>query len=267
MRWEMSGVKKKVALITGGSSGIGQELAKIHARDGGDLILVARRKERLEAFKEELLKKYPEMNVLIIVQDLSEPNAVEKVYNTVKESGLQVDYLINNAGYGGHDFFHERSWEKHEAMIQVNIMALTHLTRLFLDDMVKRRSGKILNVASTAGFAPGPLQAVYYATKGYVISFSEALSNELKDYNISVTVLCPGATDTEFFIVADTKETRAFKRPIASPVDVAEKGYSGMKKGKTVVIPTFGDKILVFLSRVTPRVILRKVSRFLMEKT
>lgn len=261
------GEKNRItALITGGSSGIGQELAKIHARNGGDLVLVARRKDRLETFKDYLKKKYPEVEVTTIVQDLSENGAAQKVYDAVKDSGIQVDYLINNAGYGGHDFFHERAWEKHEAMIQVNIMALTHLTRIFLDDMTKRRHGKILNIASTAGFAPGPLQAVYYATKAYVISFSEAIANELKDYNISVTVLCPGATDTEFFVVADTEETLAFKRPMASPVDVAEKGYSGMMSGKVVVIPGFLDKILIFLARFAPKSLIRKISRIMMEK-
>ncbi|MEM1283694.1 MAG: SDR family oxidoreductase [Chlamydiota bacterium] len=258
---------KKTALITGGSSGIGLELAKIHARGGGDLILVARRGDRLEKLKDELIKENPNLTVTLILQDLSEHGAAEKVYMAVKEYGLEVDYLINNAGYGGHDFFHERSWERHEAMIQVNTVALTGLTKLFLEDMILRRSGKILNVASTAGFAPGPLQAVYYASKSYVISFSEAISNELKEYNISVTVLCPGATNTEFFVVADTAETRAFKRPIASVVDVAESGYSGMLKGKTVVVPGIANKFLVFITRFTPRSLLLKTSRYLMEKT
>jgi uncharacterized protein len=257
---------RKTALITGASSGIGRELAKIHAKCGDDVILVARRKERLEALKNSLQQEYVDLNVHIIIQDLSLPKAATLLYEIVKERGLEVDYLINSAGFGGHGYFHERSWEIDESMIQLNVMTLVHLTRLFGDDMVKRQSGKILNVSSTAGFAPGPLHSVYYATKAFVTSFSEALSNELEDKNVSVTVLCPGPTKTEFYDVANTKETRAFKRKMASVADVAAQGHTGMMQGKSLVVPGVLNKFILFSMRFIPRFITTKISRMMMEK-
>lgn len=255
----------KTALITGAASGIGWELANIHASRGDDLILVARRKERLISLKNGLENEYG-ITVYVIVQDLSEQQAAETLYSKLKEKELKVDYLINNAGFGGHGLFHERPWKSDEAMIQVNVMALAHLTRLIVDDMVKRKEGKIMNVASMAGFAPGPLQAVYYATKAFVVSFSEAINNELKSSNVTVTVLCPGPTETEFFEVANTKGTRAFSRKSASAYDVALDGYNGMMSGKTMVIPGVVNKFLLFATKVTPRFLATKISRMMMEK-
>jgi len=255
----------KVALITGASSGIGLELAKIHASKGGDLILVARRRELLEKIKGDLESTFP-ISVRVIVKDLSDPNAAEELYREVKESGEVVDFLINNAGFGGRGKFHERPWEKDKDMINLNVMALVGLTRLFLDDMVARNEGKILNVASMAGFVPGPLQSIYYATKAFVISFSEAIANELSNTSITVTVLCPGPTDTEFFDVANMSGIRGLKRGTATAKDVAEVGYDHMISGKVIAIPGFMNKGLLLATRILPRAISTKISRFMMEK-
>lgn len=227
-------MNKKVALITGASSGIGREFARIHASRGGNLVIIARSEDKLRELKEELEKKY-QVNVKIIVKDLTSPQASQEIYNEVKEAGIKIDYLINNAGFGGRGFFHERPMELDLQMIQVNIVALTTLTRLFLPDFVQRNEGKILNVSSTAALMPGPLQAVYYATKAYVAFFSNAIAEELRDTNITVTNLMPGATDTGFAKTSDMNNTGVFAKPV-SPETVAKEGYEGMLKGKLDVI-------------------------------
>ena len=191
----------KTALITGASSGIGKELARIHASKGGNLILVARRTEALEALKTELESTYG-IQVNTFTQDLTQAHAAKKVYDFVNHSGLEVDYLMNNAGFGGHGVFIDRPLDKDLEMIQLNVSALVELTHLFLQDMKERGYGKILNTASTAGFLPGPLQATYFATKAFVISFTEGLSYELRNSGITVTALCPGPVKTEFEHVA-----------------------------------------------------------------
>ena len=188
---------KKTALITGASSGIGLEFAHIHAEHGGDLVVVARRREKLEELKSDLESKHS-IKVTVIIKDLTQPEAAREVYDEVKRMGLDVEYLINNAGFGGRGKFHERRWEDDLSMINLNIVALTALTRFFLPDFVARNSGRILNVSSTACFMPGPLQAVYYASKAYVTFFSNAIAEELHDTNITVTALLPGATESEF---------------------------------------------------------------------
>lgn len=227
-------MNKKVALITGASSGIGREFARIHASKGGNLVIIARSEDKLRELKEELEKKY-QVNVKIIVKDLTSPQAPQEIYNEVKEAGIKIDYLINNAGFGGRGFFHERPMELDLQMIQVNIVALTTLTRLFLPDFVQRNEGKILNVSSTAALMPGPLQAVYYATKAYVAFFSNAIAEELRDTNITVTNLMPGATDTGFAKTSDMNNTGVFAKPV-SPATVAKEGYEGMLNGKLDVI-------------------------------
>lgn len=227
-------MNKKVALITGASSGIGREFARIHASKGGNLVIISRSEDKLRELKEELENKY-QVNVKIIVKDLTSPQAPQEIYNEVKEAGIKIDYLINNAGFGGRGFFHERPMELDLQMIQVNIVALTTLTRLFLPDFVQRNEGKILNVSSTAALMPGPLQAVYYATKAYVAFFSNAIAEELRDTNITVTNLMPGATDTGFAKTSDMNNTGVFANPV-SPATVAKEGYEGMLGGKLDVI-------------------------------
>lgn len=258
---------KKVALITGASSGIGREFARIHAKNGGDLIIIARRIDRLNELKEELENKY-KVNVKVISKDLTLPNAAMEIYNEVKESGIEVDYLINNAGFGGRGYFHERPMELDLQMIQVNIVTLTALTRLFLPDFVKRNSGKILNVSSTAALMPGPLQAVYYATKSYVLSFSNALSQELHDTNVTVTALLPGATETEFAKTSDMSNTAVFANT-ATPQNVAKSGYEAMLKGKLEVVAgvTPMQKATVGMLKFMPKkLMLKQVYQLQQEK-
>ncbi|MBB3699336.1 SDR family NAD(P)-dependent oxidoreductase [Flammeovirga yaeyamensis] len=249
---------KNVALITGASSGIGKEFARIHAEKGGDLIVVARSENKLIELKNELQEKY-KTEVMIITKDLSNLSEVEKVYQEVKNANVAVDILINNAGFGGLGKFHEREWEKDLAMINLNITALTALTRFFLDDMVKRNKGKILNVSSTASFLPGPMQAVYYATKAYVTFFSNAIAQELHDTNITVTALMPGATETGFGSTSGMDKTDLFK-DTASPHTVALDGYNGMMAGKLDVITglTFAQTLMLKAAPLTPKKILLK---------
>ncbi|MCB2208249.1 MAG: SDR family oxidoreductase [Bacteroidetes bacterium] len=256
---------KTIALITGASSGIGKELAHIHAENAGDLIIVARSKDKLEKLKRELVDKH-HINVIVIAKDLSLPDAPKEIYNEVKKAGIEVDYLINNAGFGGIGKFHERNWEQDLAMINLNVVALTALTRFFLPDMVKRNSGKILNVSSTASLMPGPLQAVYYATKAYVTFFSNAIAEELHDTGVTVTALLPGATETEFGKVSGMDKTSMFKKA-ASARGVAEDGYNGMLKGKLDVISglTLTQKMMIATVPLMPKKIILSQIRKMQE--
>ncbi len=256
---------KKVALMTGASSGIGAELARVHAEHGGDLIVVARRRERLESLKAELEAAHG-VTVHVLPKDLARPQAPEQIYDEVRSLGVTVDYLVNNAGFGYRGFFHKQDWATNEAMIKLNILALAALTRRFLPDMVARHSGRILNLGSTAGFLPGPLNAVYYASKAFVISFSEAIANELRHTGVTVTVLCPGPTQSEFTRIAQMSDTN-LTRMLASARRVAEAGYEAMLRGKTVIVPGLANRITVHgLLRLSPRRLSTRISRFLMEK-
>ena len=258
---------KKVALITGASSGIGREFVKKKKKNGGDLIIIARREDRLNKLKQELENEY-KVNVKVISKDLTLPSAAIEIYNEVKESGINVDYLINNAGFGGRGFFHERPMELDLQMIQVNIVTLTTLTRLFLPDFVKRNSGRILNVSSTAALMPGPLQAVYYASKAYVLSFSNALSQELYNTNVTVTALLPGATETEFAKTSDMSNTAVFAKT-ATPQNVAQSGYDAMLKGKLEVVAglTSTQKATVGMLKFIPKkLMLKQVYQLQQEK-
>jgi uncharacterized protein len=256
---------KNTALITGASSGIGREIARIHAEKGGDLVVVARRADALKKLKSELEKKH-NICVKIIAKDLTDPNSAKEIYDDLRQAGIEIDYLINNAGFGGVGKFHERSWQKDQAMIQLNITTLTHLCRLFLPDFVAKNSGKILNVGSTASFLPGPLQAVYYATKSYVQFFSNAIAEELSDTNVTVTNLMPGATETEFAKTSGMDKTSFFENT-ASPRGVALDGYQGMLDGKLDVISglTFGQKIVLALVPFLPKKLLLKRVRQMQE--
>lgn len=236
----------KTALITGASSGIGKELARIHAEKGGNLVILARSEDKLNELKSELEAKHS-VNVTVLPTDLTDPNSPQEVYSAVKTAGIQIDYLINNAGFGGHGKFHERPLEDDLAMIQLNVVTLTALCRLFLPDFISQKQGRILNVSSTASLPPGgPLQAVYFATKHYVTALSYGIAGELRDSPVTVTALLPGATETEFAKSAGMRDTELFANAF-SPRSVARDGYEGMIAGKLDVVSglTFPQKMMM----------------------
>ena len=258
--------KRQTALITGASAGIGYEFARVFAREGHALVLVARNKEKLDQIARELKDQFA-VSVRVMPQDLSQPGAPEEIFRELQKDSVAVDILVNNAGFGGYGFFFETGLKPELEMLQVNAAALTHLTKLFLKGMVERKRGKILNVASTAAFQPGPLMAVYFATKAYVLSFSEALANELKGTGVGVTVLCPGATQSEFQQRAGIERMKLLKAGMMDAETVAKAGYRGMMQNKTVVIPGIGNNIFAFLIRLGPRSWVTTIVRFLQEKT
>jgi short-subunit dehydrogenase len=249
----------KTALITGASGGIGYELSKIHAEHGGNLVLVARSKEKLDALKNELEEKHGVV-VHTIQKDLSLHWAAYDIYNKVNDLNLEIDYLINNAGHGDFSMFAESDWPKQERMINLNITALAHLTRLFLPQMIERKNGRILNVASLASFVPGPTMSVYFASKAFVLSFSEAIAEEVRGKGITVTALCPGPTESNFHHVARNGEKgRDWKMPSAR--SVSEYGYKSMLKGKVIAIPGFLNELVPFMVRFMPRWITARIIR------
>jgi short-subunit dehydrogenase len=250
---------KKTALITGASNGIGKELAIIHAKNEGDLVLVARRKEILEALKSEMEKAYG-IKVKVIAKDLSQREAAKEIFEEVTEEGFQIDYLINNAGFGGYGMFYERNTEEDLEMIDLNIISLTLMTKYFLPEMIKRNSGRIMNLASIAAFMPGPLQAVYFATKAYVLSLSHAIATEIAGTKVTITTLCPGPTNTNFAKKANMEDVKLFKNG-ASAQYVAIKGYKAMLKGKREIITDIPMKFLIklLLPFVPQKIILKQV--------
>ena len=255
----------ETALITGASGGIGAEFARYHAAKGGNVVLVARSETKLNELKAELERKY-QVSATVIVADLADPDSAEKIFSETEESGIQIDILINNAGFGGHGKFHERKLANDRAMMQVNMVTLVSLTHLYLQGMVERNSGKIMHVASTAAFVPGPLQAVYYATKSFVLSFSQAIAQELKGTNVTSTVLCPGTVATGFVSAGDLEGIKAWDNA-ASPESVAKCGYDAMTKGELV---KFNEKGLSFMANwvipFMPRKTVLNISQKFMEK-
>lgn len=243
----------KTALITGASKGIGKELAIIFAQNNTNLVLVARSGEILNQFKKELKLKYS-ISVVVIVKDLCSANSVEELYKEVKDKHIEIDYLVNNAGFGYYGAFADTEWDRYEKMITLNLTTLTHLSHLFITDWKGRRSGRILNISSTAAFQPGPMMAVYFATKSFVLNLSEALARELKNDNISITTLCPGPTSTNFGEESKMNASELVKNvKIANAKDVAALGYKSMMKGKTTVIHGSINKFPPFIIRFMPR--------------
>lgn len=252
-----------VALITGASSGLGLEFAKIHAQQGGHLILVARSRDKMEALKSELEGQYG-IKVYVIPADLGDPDAPDKVYAQVRSLGLEVDMLINNAGFSVYGLFKDTDWQREEEMLQVNMMALTRLTKLFVPDMVARKKGYIMQVASNAAYQPGPTMALYYASKAFVYSFSSALYNELKPHGIHVTCLTPGPTKTGFQDKAEMHESRLLKiLPVAKAPTVARYGYRALLKGKRMAIPGFSVLMLQMGSKYFPWSLVIPLTRYL----
>lgn len=241
----------KTALITGASSGIGLELAHIFAAHKTNLVLVARNQAQLQILAQELQQKY-DVQVMVCVKDLSKTNQVNELITELNNT--QISYLINNAGFGEFGAFNETIWQKNEDQIAVNITTLTHLTHALLAKMVAQKFGKILNVASVAGFLPGPNMAVYYATKAYVLHFSEAIACELKNTGVTVTALCPGPTASAFMERSGMGASKLIKgRTLPTAKQVAEYGYKAMMRGQHVAVHGWGNFVLAILPRLFPR--------------
>jgi len=252
---------KHTGLITGASSGLGKEFAYIHAKTWWDLVLIARRAEKLEAIKSDIESKY-KISVYTISKDLIAPNAVSEIFDELREQKIEIEYLINNAWFWGIGRFGERTWQEESNMIMLNITALTELCHIFLPVMKQRNSGRILNVSSTASLLPWPNQAVYYATKAFVTSFSNAIAEELYDANITVTALLPGATETEFWKVSWMDKTSLFTKT-AKAKDVAQDWYDAMLAWKLNIISWmwFTQRLTMKLLPFIPKKMLLKMIR------
>lgn len=254
-----------VTLITGASEGIGKELALLEAESGRNVLLVARRETLLAALSQDIEGKYP-VKAPIMICDLSRPGAASTLFQEILSRGYKVTHLINNAGVGDFVAFRDSNPEKMEAMMQLNMMALAQLTRLFIPSMLQRGEGRILQVASVAAFQPGPMMAVYFATKAFVLHFSEALHEELRGTGVTVTCLCPGVTETGFFTAADMHQSKAVKgKSLSSAREVARCGHRAMLRGRRIVIPGLKNRLLVFCNRISPRALTVKITRHMME--
>ncbi|MBN1176012.1 SDR family oxidoreductase [Candidatus Woesearchaeota archaeon] len=256
---------KPYALITGATSGIGLSLATIHASRKGNLIIIGQNSRKLSEVKKELETQF-KIKVVAFSVDLTKPDSVKKIVTRVREQNLSVKYVINNAGFGLYGLFRDTDIERELKMIDLNVKVVTELSKAFLPDMIAEGRGHIMNVASVASFIPGPLMSVYYATKNYVLAFSEAINNELKGTGVSVTALCPGPTETNFTKTARGEKAKMLSRNLMSAEEVAVIGYEGMLKKKAIVIPGFKNKLLAFLPRLLPRSNVVSIVRNVAEK-
>jgi short-subunit dehydrogenase len=247
----------KTALITGASAGLGSEFARLFAADGHDVVLVARRRDKLDAVSNEIAKKHG-VRALALAEDLTDPAAPARIVGELGRLGLEIEFLVNNAGFGSTGAFTELDAKRELDMVQVNVTAVVHLTRLLLPAMVARRSGRVLNLGSTAGFQPGPFMAVYYASKGFVNSFTEALAFELQGTGVTATVSCPGATATEFAQVAGNDKSRLFEMGAMDARDVATHAYRAMMRGDVMAVPGVKNKLGLQSLRFAPRSALRR---------
>lgn len=246
------------ALITGATSGIGFELALQFACNGYNLILVGRQEDKLKSVSRQLESKY-RIKAYAIAADLSEPEAANQIFHKVQKKSLNVEYLVNNAGFYVKGAFHETSWENEQKLIQLQCITHLHFTKLFLPEMIRNRKGGILNVGSTGSFVPGPYNAVYCAAKSFVLSFSEALAEEVAGSGVTVTALCPGGTKTSFYDY--TQRKKSFFSPLLKASSVAKEGYKGLMKGKRVVVPGFIYKVELFLLRFVPGNFITKLTK------
>jgi uncharacterized protein len=253
------------ALITGASSGIGKALAYEFAKAKHNLVLVARSSLELQTISRDIQETYG-VTCLFIADDLVKHTVPYTIYEMCRDKWVQIDYLVNNAGFGDYGPFLTSSSQKDLGMIDLNIRALTIMTKLFLPDMVQRGMGKIMNVASTAAFQAGPLMAIYFATKAYVLSFSEALAEELVWTWVTVTALCPGPTTSKFQIAASATDNKMFAWNIPTSDMVAAYGFTAMMRGQRIAIHGFMNKFLVFLTRITPRFVLAKIVKNMQTK-
>ena len=255
---------QKYTLITGASQGIGLELAKQFITGGENLILVSRNIDKLEKAKDELQSLNGDIDIRIYAYDLTEKDSPKKLFQDIKNDSLKVNILVNNAGFGGNGKFHKRDSKEINGMMDLNMSALVNLTHLFLPEMIKNKDGKILNVSSTAGFLPGPNMAVYYATKAFVNSFSQAISEEVIGKGITVTALCPGPVKTGFAERGGLEESFLFKFAV-SPEGVAKKGYKATMKGKSLIISNLMLSIFFKILPLMPRNIVNKISGKIVE--
>jgi short-subunit dehydrogenase len=257
--------RKLTALVTGASGGIGEELARLFAADGHDLVLVARSRDKLARLAEELTGRHG-VGVRVLASDLARPEAPREIFEELGADGVGVDALVNNAGFGSYGLFAETDLKSELDLLQVNVVALTHLSKLFLPGMIARRRGYLMNVASTAAFQPGPLMAVYYASKAYVLSLSEALANECEGTGVVVSALCPGPTETGFVAAAGMEQSKLFDLGAMSARDVAVAGYRGLFAGKAIVIPGLRNNLLARSIGFYPRGLVTKAVRRIQEK-
>jgi short-subunit dehydrogenase len=264
MNQQSEHARRQTALVTGASGGIGLELARLFAADGYDLVLVARSKDKLTQISEELGAQF-KVSAHVLMKDLARAESPREIFAELEAAGVSVDVLVNNAGFGSYGLFAEADERAQLEMLQVNVVALTHLTKLFLTGMIARGRGRVLNVASTAAFQPGPLMAVYYATKAYVLSFSEAIANELAGTGVSVTALCPGPTETGFVAAAGMEKSKLFEANVMDARTVALAGYRGMREGKAIVIPGLRNNIMARSVGFAPRSLVTKIVRRVQE--
>lgn len=256
----------QTALITGATSGIGLELSRIFAQQGFNLVLTARNEKRLEDIDRELSNQYS-IQCETIAIDLSLASAPQSIAEHLQCKSIHVDILVNNAGFNEYGLFTETDLSRELEMIQLNVASLTGLTKLLLPGMTARKYGRILNVGSTGSFAPGPFNAVYCATKAYILSFTEALAEELKGSGVTATALCPGATKTEFARRANMEDSRIFQGYLLNARKVAEEGYNALMKGQTVVIPDCRYKLMISSLRLVPRKCVARIAKNLMKRT
>jgi uncharacterized protein len=255
----MNDTAHKTALITGASAGLGAEFAWLFAKDGHDVVLVARRKDKLDALAAEIKAKH-QVEIHVIAEDLAKPGSAARIKTALDKLGVEIEFLVNNAGFGGTGAFVERDIARELEMVQVNIVALLELTHFLLPAMIARKSGRVLNVGSTAGFVPGAFMAIYYASKAFVNSFTEALSVELEGTGVTATVSCPGATATEFAQVAGNEKTPLFKSKVMGAREVAEDAYRAMMRGQPLSVAGFMNKVRIASLRVAPRGMMRSVA-------
>jgi short-subunit dehydrogenase len=250
----MIGSKDGFALITGASSGMGYEYAKLFARDGKNVVVLARSRDKLEGLKRDLEKEHG-TKVMVLVKDLSDPKAPQDVFSELEKAGINVDVLVNNAGYNVYGKFQDTDWQREADMVQVNVLALTLLTKLFLKKMLEKKAGKILNISSTVGYMPSPWSSVYGGTKHYVLGFSNAIAHELKGTGVSVTCFCPGNTKTLFFERAGAEGCKADKRGIMQmdAATAARHAYRALQKGKTTATAGLLMSLGMFAVRLMPR--------------
>jgi short-subunit dehydrogenase len=257
---------RKTVLITGVSGGIGKELADRFAKGGHNIVLVARNKGKILELAQEYEEKYG-IQATAIAKDVAAPRVPEEIFMELKEKGIIVDYLVNNAGFGLFGTFMETDMVQEINMIEINIKALTVMTKLFLPDMIKRGQGGVMNVASLVGFFPGPMMSVYYATKAYVLSFTEGLENEVRGTGVTITALCPGLTSTGFVDRSGMGASKMLNGAIMDAGQVAEKGYRGFLRGKRLIMPGTRNRFIAFLPRLLPRKLMTRIIRSSQDRT